>query len=237
MALSTTATPAPGTRVIAPRIPGRTDVREMFVVHTAFRRDFRLAPGLVRSVPAGDRVRARLVAEHLTMVTAMLHHHHTGEDELLWPLLLERVPEQLAPIVELMEAQHAGVHRLIEQFPGRVAAFTERVDDESREQLAELFEQLYAVLDEHLAAEEQRLLPIAANYVSEQEWARLGQRGADVPFGQQLLLFGSLMYQGDPDVLAQMLSHVPWPVRVVLPALARRAFARRAREVYGTSTP
>lgn len=237
MALSTASTPAPGTPVIAPRIPGRTDVREMFVVHTAFRRDFRLAPGLIRSVPIGDRARARLVAEHLTMVTEMLHHHHTGEDELLWPLLLERVPEQLAPIVELMEAQHEGVHGLLEQFPGGVATFTERVDAESRERLAELFEQLYAVLDEHLAAEEQRLLPIAANYVSQEEWARLGQRGADRPFGQQLLLFGSLMYQGDPDVLAQMLSHVPWPVRVVLPALGRRAFARRAREVYGTPTP
>lgn len=228
---------APGRVVVAPRIPGRTDVREMFVVHTAFRRDFRLAPGLVRAVADGDTARARLVGEHLTMVTEMLHHHHTGEDELLWPLLLERVPEQLAPIVELMEAQHARVAELQGQFPDVCAAFTAHPGAETRERLAVLFDDLYRILDEHLAAEEQRLLPIAANYVSQQEWARLGQRGADVTFGQKLLMFGSLMYQGDPEVVAEILAQVPWPVRSVLPALSRRAFARRAREIYGTPTP
>ena len=36
----------------------------MIVVHIAFRREYRLAPGLVRSVIPGDDVRAREVSDY-----------------------------------------------------------------------------------------------------------------------------------------------------------------------------
>lgn len=234
---TTSYVPAPGERAIAPRIPGRTDVRDMFVVHTGFRRDFCHAPRLVREVEIGDLDRARLVGEHITFITDLLHHHHTGEDELLWPLLLERVPEQLAPIVELMEAHHGRIHELLQALPETLARFTASADTDSREQLAVLLDDVYAVLDEHLTAEEQQLLPIAANYVTAEEWARLGRRGMALPRSQQLVVLGALLYQGDPEVLAQMLSEAPFLLRAVLPRLARRAFARRARQIYGTATP
>lgn len=234
---STSYVPAPGQRAIAPRIPGRTDVRDMFVVHTGFRRDFFHAPRLVREVRTGDLDRARLLGEHVTLITDLLHHHHTGEDELLWPLLLERVPEQLAPIVELMEAHHCRIHELLQALPESLARFTESADADSREQLAVLLDDVYVVLDEHITAEEEQLLPIAANYVTTEEWARLGRRGAKLPLSQQLIVLGSLLYQGDPDVLRAMLSEAPFVLRVVLPPFARRAFARRARQVYGTATP
>ena len=54
------------------------DTRDMVVVHTAFRREFGLAPALVRGVAPGDQRRADVVADHLEMLTAMLHHHHAG---------------------------------------------------------------------------------------------------------------------------------------------------------------
>ena len=47
------------------------DTRDMVVVHTAFRREFGLAPALVRGVATGDRRRAGVVAQHLDMLTAM----------------------------------------------------------------------------------------------------------------------------------------------------------------------
>jgi hypothetical protein len=45
------------------------------------------------------------------------------------------------------------------------------------------------------------------------------------------------MYEGDPQVIALMLSHAPLLPRLVLPALARSAYARYARRVHGTATP
>ncbi len=77
--------------------PAQTDTSEMLVVHSVFRRGLRLAGGLVRRVEPGDTRRAGVVAAHLDLVEALLHHHPTAEDELLWPQLLERVPGELAP--------------------------------------------------------------------------------------------------------------------------------------------
>ena len=71
--MSSTATTAP------------TDTRVMGLIHTIYRREFRLAGEVVRGVAAGDTARAAVVADHLELVHDNLHHHHTAEDDLLWP--------------------------------------------------------------------------------------------------------------------------------------------------------
>src|SRR5882757_11240721 len=86
----------------------RPDTHEMVIVHRAFRREFRLAPELIRGVAPSDTARAKIVAEHVSDLVWGLHHHHHGEDELLWPKLLERA-EPNAALIELMEVQHAKV--------------------------------------------------------------------------------------------------------------------------------
>src|SRR6478736_8119138 len=82
------------------------DTRDMITVHRFLRREFRLAPGLVERVAPGDVQRAGVVGRHLDFMSEFLHHHHSAEDAVLWPVLVERVPDELAPLVELMEAQH-----------------------------------------------------------------------------------------------------------------------------------
>ena len=44
----------------------------------------------------GDTARAAVVDDNLDLLGRALHAHHTGEDGLLWPLLLQRVPDELA---------------------------------------------------------------------------------------------------------------------------------------------
>ena len=90
------------------------DTRDMLVVHAALRREFGLAPGLVRGVADGDVARARIVGGHVRLLLDLLHVHHGGEDRLLWPLLLVRVPAQLTPVIELMERQHRQIEATIE---------------------------------------------------------------------------------------------------------------------------
>jgi iron-sulfur cluster repair protein YtfE (RIC family) len=133
----------------------------MPVVHTLFRRELRLAGGLLRACPTGDRPRRRR-GDHLDLVGEVLHHHHTAEDELLWPLLLERVPDELAPIVHLMESQHGRVEQLLDEITPLLAQWRRTAGATERDRMAELYDELYVALAEHLDAEEQRLLPIAA---------------------------------------------------------------------------
>jgi len=57
-------------------------------------------------VSATTPKRAELVGTYYANVLALLHVHHEGEDELLWPRLTERRPENAA-LFATMEEQHA----------------------------------------------------------------------------------------------------------------------------------
>ena len=222
----------------SPTTTAPTDTSVMYVLHSFFRREFRLAGGVVRGVPAGDLGRAAEVADHLDFIGTALHHHHTTEDDLLWPVLLERVPEELAPIVRLMESQHERVEALLAEINDVLPRFRTTADAADRDRLAELFDTLYVHLAEHLDAEEERLLPIAARNVSQAEWDAISEAGkSKTPRALQSLTFGMYMYDGDPEVVAGMLHGAPPPVRWLVPKVAGRAFRKHALRVHGTATP
>ena len=93
----------------------------MVVVHKVFRRELALIPRLVRAVAPGDTRRAAVVAGHARLVLGGLDMHHTGEDALLWPKLLERdAPD--SELIHRMEAQHHRVEELIAGSPMRCRA-------------------------------------------------------------------------------------------------------------------
>jgi hemerythrin-like domain-containing protein len=215
--------------------PG-VDTREMIAVHSAFRREFRLAPALVRAVAPGDVPRAQVVADHLELLGTFLHHHHAGEDRLLWPKLLERVPAELAPTVELMERQHEGVHEVIEETTAALARWRTDAAQADRDELADALDRLHTLLVEHLAAEEQHILPLASRTLTEAEWGELGEDGmASQPKNKLPMIFVMIMKDADPEVIRGMLANAPLAPRLLLPFIGPRAYARYARRVHGVA--
>ncbi len=214
------------------------DTSVMPTLHTMFRREFRLAGGVVRGVAAGDVTRARVVADHIDYLSRSLHHHHTIEDDLMWPRLLERVPEELAPIVHLMESQHERADALNQEIGELLPRFRETAAADVRDRLADTLDTLHVHLVEHLDAEEERLLPIAARTMKQEEWDAMGERGrSGTPRKEMALTLGMYQYEGDPEVIAEMLAEAPPPVRWIVPRLSRRAFRKHAMRVHGTPTP
>ncbi|MGY1663367.1 hemerythrin domain-containing protein [Geodermatophilus sp. SYSU D00705] len=202
-----------------------TDVHDMVVVHRTFRREFRLIPELVRAVPAGDTARAAVVAAHARLVLKGLHLHHTGEDELLWPKLLERAAPDAA-LVHRMEAQHGQVEKHIDRLPAALARWEAEARPAVTEEVAATFDALRAALVEHLDEEEREILPLAARHVSTEEWAELGDHGlAQMSLAELPIMFGSVLEEATPDEAAEMLAKLPLPVRL----LARTVFLRRYR--------
>jgi hemerythrin-like domain-containing protein len=211
---------------------------EMKTIHSAFRRELRLAPALLRSVEHGDRLRAATVATHLDLIDRFLHHHHTIEDDMLWPKLLERVPAEIAPIVELMESQHETVAALLGRTVELRAAWRKDADAARAAELAESYTRLHAALVEHLDAEESHVMPLVEQCITRREWAKIGkaaQRGTPLKDGPRML--GMLAYDGDPQVMHEMLGAVPAPLRGFALNAGRRAYAKHAYRVYGTPTP
>lgn len=214
------------------------DVRDMQVIHSVFRRDLRLAGASIRRVPEGDRAQAQRVADGIAFVLQLLEHHHQGEDRLLWPLVAERVRQEDAALVELMTEQHRAVDR--DEKVARQAMDTWRADPtaSNRDAAADAFDTLYAGAAEHLDAEEQRLLPIVATTVTQEEWNRLGEEGmASIPKDERGLIMGMFMYDGDPEVTAEMRRQAPPVVRQLIALTAPRTYARWARQVHGTARP
>jgi hemerythrin-like domain-containing protein len=111
------------------------DTQEMVVVHRVFRRELRLMPALITAVRHGDHTRAAVLAEHLSDVTNGLHHHHTGEDQLLWPPLLARVSPH-ADLVHRMQRQHEHLAVLLDRIQHLTPQWRSEASADIRDDLA-----------------------------------------------------------------------------------------------------
>lgn len=216
----------------------QVDVRDMLVVHTALLREFRLIPQAVASVGEGDRHRARTVDRHLRLLTGLLHHHHQGEDEFLWPVLRDRLAIEDTAMLDVVEAQHAGIEQALNRMGTVRGGWVDHADPQGRSALVEALQGLYRLLTEHLEAEERHLLPLAAAHLTEAEWLAVGEAGAaSISKSTLPLVFGIFAYEGDPEVVAGMLQAAPAVPRLIVPRIAPRAYARRAAQIYGTRRP
>ncbi|GAA3614283.1 hemerythrin domain-containing protein [Microlunatus ginsengisoli] len=212
-----------------------TDVRDMVVVHKAFRREFSLLPQLIRAVAAGDVRRARRVAEHARLVLQGLQLHHTGEDELLWPLLLERAAPS-TQLVHRMEEQHHRVERCLEAIPALVDRWAQEPTKTAADELAGTIEELRVALVEHLDDEEVHILPVAARHVSPAEWAALGEHGVARMSPRQLpIFFGMILEDATDEEQAMMLASVPGPVRLFTRTAGAMIYRRYVASVRAVS--
>jgi hypothetical protein len=135
-------------------------------------------------------------------------------------------------VIDLMERQHEGIHAEVVQVTAVLGRWRTFAHERDRDQLADCFERLSRLLNEHLTAEEEQLLPLAARCLTQQEWDELGEEGmAGVPRRQLPAVFGMIMKDGDPEAVRTILSHAPPPVRVLLPRVAPLLYARYARRL------
>lgn len=202
----------------------RPSTQDMVIVHRLFRREYRLAPQLVRAVADGDTARAAVVGAHLTELGEMLHHHHTGEDELVWPRLHERASLQDA-LISRMEREHERVDALLAQVADGLAAWTPTAAATARDELAGALEALEQQLAAHLDGEEREVLPIIEEHLTMEEWAEVGQRGAaGLPRARMLVLLGGILEDASEAERRAFLGHLPPPVRVLYKVVGKRRY-------------
>jgi len=214
-------------------IEEKPDVNEMRVIHRVFRRELTALPGLVRRVPAGDVERAGVVGEHAQFILTGLHIHHTGEDENLWPLLLERAAPS-SELIETMQAQHERVHENVDHSQALLDVWRRTPTSEAGEELATAVEQLSTTLFEHLDQEEREILPLAEEHVSVEEWGRLGEHGrAAMSRDEMPIMFGAILEDAEPEERAKMMTHLPPPVRLIMRTVGARKYRRYISRVRG----
>jgi hemerythrin-like domain-containing protein len=216
---------------------GKTDVRDMHAVHTLFRREFALMPALVRGVAAGDKKRVQIVGDHVALLTNLLHHHHHAEDENLWPRLLERAPKECDPLIELMESQHSRLEKALSDIDVALGFWRTDAGSSAGGTLGGSLENLLVPLFDHMAMEEERILPLAQLYITPTEWDAMGESVAAALHEDMMLVFGMVMYEGDPVVIDELANRFAGNDATAMKTAAAQAFAAHALAVYGTATP
>ena len=148
-------------------------------VHEMLRRDLASARGLAEEAANGlpaDAVRSGLtelesqgplfrLRTTCLGYCQLLHSHHGGETDLLFPAVRTAAPH-LAAAVDRLEAEHRTVSTLLDEIEGVAADLG---PDTARRTLARALNRLSAVLEDHLAYEEEVLVPVLEEW---DEWPR-----------------------------------------------------------------
>ena len=204
------------------------DVRDMAIVHRTFRSAYAESAQLVRARPTPSPGRVTFLADHIDFGLEMLHHHHASEDLLLYPLLLERVPEQAAMTEEVAQEHHL-VQGALDSAVSACATWRRHPTAETGEALAASLDHLNVVLQPHLDDEEQQVVPLAAVTLTQEEWDAVGEHSsAHIPRDKRALAFGMLLEPLDEDDRAFMKRHLPPPVRMLYPFLIQRPWTKYA---------
>ncbi|ULN48627.1 hemerythrin domain-containing protein [Mycolicibacterium goodii] len=211
--------------------------REMEMAHGMFRREFGLAADAVRRVAAGEVARAGVVADHLRFIAALLHHHHAGEDDHIWPLLLERAAPH-AERVRDVERQHRDVDAALDSVADAVAAWRRGADAVSRGALVDALETLEAVVVDHMDYEERWVVPEMERHITRSEWDRVIAAMAMAIDPKDLVLaVGMTTYEGDEEIIERTVANLPPEVGPSPRTMAQAAYAGHAEVIYGTGVP
>lgn len=199
---------------------------DMKMIHGVFRREFKLAPPMVRAVEAGDTAKAGRVTAHVLEIVDMLHHHHHGEEELVFDKLEVRAPA-CAIHVGIMRQQHQQVSALLDQVAGLATPWDADASAEHREALAVLLDEISSTLDAHLGQEEDEILPVAETSMTAAEWNAVGEAGmASLSKSRLLVQLGYILEDQTPEERKQFMTRVPPPARVLYKLIGRGKYKK-----------
>ncbi|MER7773007.1 hemerythrin domain-containing protein [Kitasatospora sp. NPDC096140] len=210
--------------------------REMAMIHQVFRRESRLLAELVQDAQPGDTARSRILAEHWRQYAVGLHAHHTGEDEVLWPVLLPHLDLDAEQVLE-MEAQHRELDEGITAVQAVMDRWQVQALREDRDELVEALRRHHRQLCAHLDEEEREVMPLVALHVNERQWHAVGERGlAETPRDRLMIALGAILEDSSPEERREFLGRLPLPARVLWRLLGQRQYRRETDRIRGRRT-
>jgi len=145
------------------------------VFHAALRRDLERAIGALTAARHPTPAERAALAEHVDLVLDLLHHHHTGEDTGLWPLVRRRAPD-LGSQLEMMEAEHVSVACAIVSTRTAARQYATASDPSVARPLREALVDLSGVLLPHLDHEETEVMPRVMRALTDRDWSTLSRQ-------------------------------------------------------------
>jgi Hemerythrin HHE cation binding domain/Polyketide cyclase / dehydrase and lipid transport len=216
---------------------GPADTRLMGLIHGALRRDLARGRTALADTPALAPAQRRAIAGHLAWMMQFLHAHHETEDNGLYPMVRERLPEA-ADLLDSMHADHEAIAGGIVAVEARAADYGQGDADGERQRLLAAIDSLEATLLPHLRREEDEAMPFVAAALTDAELRRWDEEDNIKPKSlRQLGREAHWILDGlGPDDRDFVLHLVPAVQRFVLVAGFARSYRRQCDACWGSTS-
>ncbi len=205
---------------------GDADLTVMLAAHEALQRDLTGLAHAAADAGRADPARHQSVQHGWEVFQRQLHIHHTAEDELIWPVLRERLAASDAArsVLEAMEAEHQQIDPLL-------AAVDQAMHGpgDGDGTLGDTVDVLTMALHGHLAHEERDALPLIGTALTAAEWRRVGQRIGLRNLRRAPEMFAWMLDGAEPERARAAAGTLPPPARVLYRAVWQPRFARHPR--------
>lgn len=215
-------------------MPETPDLTSWLLIHQAMRQTSdRLAVALA-DLDEGDRDRARALARWFRGFDGELHHHHSVEDDIVFPALAARVPSYQPDCGDEIEADHQRLDELLCELRSSLAAMADRGEwglplGRARAASSELAE----LLQRHLELEDRDVLPVVQRHFTKAEFDAMHEQASkSLSLGQARFTVPWIMCEIDADQRARLWAEAPLVLRLVHRA-SRRGYARLAAAALG----
>jgi len=218
------------------------DLRPSYLQHRAMRVDAARLPDLVAAAQPSDADRLVGLAAWYTRFEQAIHDHHTAEEAVVYPALLERDPPFAAAAAEL-EGQHRVLaDRLVvarESLNGLPAASGGAGWERERGEAATAARALREIITTHLAHEEDVAFSRYRRAFTAAEFAALDATAWKLVGPRAVVFAGAwVLDHADPAERAQLLADQPLLLRVLYRLVLQARFDRLARPLrHATTSP
>ena len=129
-----------------------------------------------------------MIAWHIDWLVRLLHHHHSTEDQYIWPLLAQRSDQEM--LTARMEGEHEEIAACLDAVGKALEGWQAKGTVASRDALEYALQELIPPLRAHLTDEEQHIMPLMERYIGTAEVRRAVEAAlTDVAPGEMALLW------------------------------------------------
>lgn len=241
MTSTSTTTRTPITQLLLPgqaAAPGGPiDLTPMWLMHHAFRRDLTAFAAAAQATPLEDRATWQALSERWQRFATVLHHHHTGEDSYIWPVLLDAVDAAGdaagRETLEAMEAEHAQIDPLLERCARGFAALARRGDEAARTELADCVATTRERLAAHLGHEERDAMALVQRLLTPANWRAMDKQiGSGYPAREIPFTLAWVMHGLPAEALPRAKAFLGTPAYALWAVAFRRGFERGERAAF-----
>jgi hemerythrin-like domain-containing protein len=206
------------------------DLSTYLAVHVAIRTAAHRMVYAAGRVDPADHRRARALHRYWKGYAGEVLHHHTVEDRIFFPALVERVP-MTAAIVAQLDAEH---HDLDAAMARCETAMSTLVVTGTTDDLVPALQQLAAIMDAHLDLEDEEVLPLFARHFAAEEYEAMHEQAVkSAGIGRQMFFTVPFMVAScTPEQRASLMDGAPLPLHVIY-RLSRGSHRRLARRALG----